>query len=181
MRPAFVLAATSIVLSACSNMPSLELPSFTPTPAATTLEFESEPPGAEVRTSTNQTCRTPCSLSVTATELTATFALAGYTPQTIPVRTVQSNEGADSLTGTPPPARMTPNPVYAELVMAAPVRKPPPAAAKPPKKKPKTAAKPKPKPQPQPQATTPEPMTSAPAAAPPASPWPPVTPPPTQR
>jgi hypothetical protein len=132
------------------------------------LEFESEPPGADVKTSTGQTCRTPCALSVAANELTATFTLNGYQPQTVPVRMSVSTEGVDPATGQVPPPRMMPNPVYTELMLAVPVRRPPPPpAAKPAqKKKPKTAAKPKP---------PAEPMSSAPASAPP-SPWPTTAP-----
>jgi hypothetical protein len=166
MRRVIVIAATSIALGACSNMsmPSFEMPGLSSTPATSTVEFESEPAGADVKTSTGQTCRTPCALAVAANELSATFTLNGYQAQTIPVRMSSSAEGKDPMTGQVSPPRLTPNPVYAELMVAAPVRKPPPpVAAKPaPKKKPKTVAKPKPAPA--------DPMTAAPAAAP--SPWP---------
>lgn len=148
-------------------MPSLEMPSFQATPVASTVEFESEPAGAEVKTSTGQACRTPCAVSVAASELTATFTLAGYQPQTVPLRLTQSADGRDPNTGQTPPARMTPNPVYVELMVAPPVRRTaPPAGSKPTaKKKPKTtAAKPKP-----PAAA--DPMTAAPSQAP-AAPWP---------
>lgn len=169
MRRVLVTAASCIALGACSNMslPSFEMPNMTPTPAASTVEFASEPAGADIKTSTGQTCKTPCALSVAATEFTATFTLNGFQPQTVPVRLTSSDEGRDPNTGQVAPPRMTPNPVYAELVAAPPVRRPPPAAAKPaPKKKPKTAAKPKP---------PAEPMSATPAAppmAPPSSPWP---------
>jgi hypothetical protein len=165
MRRVLVIAVSSIALGACSNMslPSFEMPSFQSAPAASTVEFESEPAGADVKTSTGQTCRTPCALSVAANDLTATFTLNGYQPQSVPVRMATSGEGRDPNTGQVPPARMSPNPVYVELMLAPPVRKPAPVATKPAqKKKPKTTAKPK-----QPA----EPMSAAPAQ-PPASPWP---------
>ena len=165
MRRVLVIAVSSIALSACSNMsmPSFEMPSLAP--SASTVEFESEPAGAEVKTSTGQTCRTPCALSVAGTDMTATFSLNGYQSQSIPVRMATSGEGRDPNTGQVPSPRMTPNPVYAELMLAPQIRRPPPpVAAKPPaKKKPKTAAKPK-----QPS----EPMSSAAPAQAPASPWP---------
>ena len=45
------------------------------------MRFESEPQGAEVKTS-GQTCRTPCELTVqVAPEMSATFALNGYQPE----------------------------------------------------------------------------------------------------
>ena len=140
------------------------MPNMTPTPAASTVEFVSEPAGADVKTSTGQTCRTPCALSVAASDFTATFALNGYQPQTVPVRLIMPDEGRDPNTGQVAPPRITPNPVYAELMIAAPVRRPPPpVASKPaPKKKPKAAAKPKP---------PAEPMSATPAP-PPSSPWP---------
>ena len=173
MRRVLVITASSIALAGCASfsLPSFELPSFQSKPAASTVEFESEPPGAEVKTSTGQTCRTPCALSVTANELSATFALTGYQPQTVPVRMTAAAEAVDPNTGQISPPRMVPNPVYVELLLAPPVRKPPPAAKPAPAKKPKTAAKPKPAAQP---------MAPAPAPAP-AAPWPSPTPTPTPR
>jgi hypothetical protein len=171
MRRVLLITASSFALAACSSfsLPSFEMPSFgSAAPVAATLEFESEPPGADVKTSTGQTCRTPCALSVAANELTATFTLNGYQPQSVPVKMTPATEGVDPGTGQVPPPRMAPNPVYAELMLAPPVRRPPPPpAAKPAtKKKPKTATQPKP---------SADPMSSAPASAPP-SPWPTPTP-----
>ena len=127
------------------------------------MQFESEPAGAEAKTSTGQTCRTPCSLAVTANEFTVSFALPGYQPQTVPVRVVASNDPRDANTeGETAPPRLVPNPVFVELQTGA-----PPAAARkpaPPKKKPA--------PRPAPTAMAPE---QAPSPAPaPASPWPPA-------
>jgi hypothetical protein len=130
-------------------------------PAATMVQFESEPPGAEAKTSLGQSCRTPCSLEVSGDEFTVTFTLAGYQPETVPVRRVAPNEPADPMTGRIPSARLVPNPVLVAL-QAVP---PPPAAKKPP-----VAKKPKP-------AARPAPTAMAPAPAPaPASPWPPPPP-----
>jgi hypothetical protein len=171
MRRVLAITASCFALAACSSfsLPSFEMPSFGSGPTATTLEFESEPPGADVKTSTGQTCRTPCALSVAANELTATFSLNGYQSQTVPVRMASASDNVDTISGEVPPPRMTPNPVYAELMLAVPVRRPPPPppAVKPaPKKKLKPVAKPKP---------SADPMSSPPASAPP-SPWPaPIT------
>lgn len=143
----------------------VDTPSFMKSaPAATTMQFESEPAGAEARTSTGQTCRTPCSLAVSASEFTVSFTLPGYQSQSVPVRVVQSND-PPSVEGEAPAARLVPNPVFVELAPGAPAaaRKP---AAPPPKKKPKPA------PKPAPTAMAPEaPPSPAPA---PASPWPPA-------
>ena len=174
MRRVLFITASCFALAACENlsMPKFEMPSFSSTPAATTVEFESEPPGADVKTSTGQTCRTPCALSVAASELTATFTLNGYQPAMVPVKMTESPDGRDPNTGQVPAPRMSPNPVYVELMIAAPVRRPPPAAAKPaPKKKPKAAAKPA---APKPPAA--DSMAAPPASAPPSSPWPTPTP-----
>jgi hypothetical protein len=75
-------------------------------PAATALRFESVPPGAEVKVS-GQTCRTPCELKLEVAEHSATFALKGYQPQTVAVRSEKSPLLA--------PPQFTPNPVHAEL------------------------------------------------------------------
>src|SRR6516165_2177598 len=72
-----------------------------------TVRFESKPPGAEVKTSAG-TCRTPCELSVDeAPEISATFALHGYQPQTVSVR-------QEPKTGSGSP-KLAPNPVFVEL------------------------------------------------------------------
>ena len=89
-------------------------------PAATTMQFESEPAGAEAKTSFGQTCRTPCTLEVTASEFSVSFALPGYQPQTVPVRVVTSAEPDGEA------SRLVPNPVFVELLPHG----PPPAVAK---------------------------------------------------
>jgi hypothetical protein len=133
------------------------------------MQFESEPAGAEARTSNGQTCRTPCSLAVSGDQFTVSFSLPGYAPQTVPVKVVASTDvSPEGETGAP---RLVPNPVFVELApVAAPPRRPAPVAAA------------KPKPRPKPVTTSQAPRTSAPQAmapsppppeAAPASPWPP--------
>src|SRR5438128_2878905 len=121
------VVACGFALAACSaSMPSLSfLKSSPPTEA---LRIESEPPGAEAKTSLGQSCRTPCELVVQAAdELSVTLALAGYQPQTVTVHKEADN------------ARLTPNPVFAELqpARATPIKK---RVA--PKKQPVAAARP---------------------------------------
>jgi hypothetical protein len=156
-------------------MPSLNFLSSSPPTEA--LRIESEPPGAEAKTSLGQTCRTPCELAVQAArEQTVTLALAGYQSQTVTVRPgTASGEEQDAAAGPP---RLAPNPVYVEF---APVPKAgPPKKASPKKKlKPATAAA-KPAPSPTPPAATaaaePPPIASSSATEPAASatqyPWP---------
>jgi hypothetical protein len=166
MRTVVAIAVCGLSLAACSSLPSwmqFELPKSTP--AATTMQFESEPAGAEARTSTGQTCRTPCSLAVTANEFTVSFALPGYQPQTVPVRVVPSADPRDTNTeGEAAPPRLVPNPVFVELQ--------PMPVAPPARKKPVAAKKPKPAPKPAPAAMAPAPPP--PPAPAPASPWPPA-------
>jgi hypothetical protein len=94
------------------SMPSLDI--FKSTPATEVLRVESEPPGADARTSQGQSCRTPCELTVqSGSDMTVSFALNGYQPQTVQVRpevapTSYSESGPSS-------GRLQPNPVYAEL------------------------------------------------------------------
>ena len=166
MKRVIVIAACGLSLTACSSLPSwmqFDLPKAAP--SATTMQFESEPAGAEARTSFGQACRTPCSLAASANEFTVTFALPGYQPQTVPVRVVASSE-PDPASGEVAGPRLVPNPVFVELQAAA--APPPPVAHK---KKPVAVAKKKPKPAPRPAPTA---MAPEPAPAPaPASPWPP--------
>ena len=163
MKRTAAIAACGLSLSACSGLPSL--PTFSlpgAGPAATTVQFESEPAGADARTSTGQTCRTPCAQAIAANEFTVTFTQAGYQPQTVPVRISASTEMVDPNTGQSPSPRLVPNPVYVELQPAAP---PPPAA----KKRPQAPKRQQPVAARQP---APAPAPAAPAPAPAAA-WPP--------
>ena len=96
-------------LAACSaSVPGLDF--LKSSPAKTALRFESVPPGAVVNVS-GQSCRTPCELKLEVAELSATFALKGYQPQTVAVYT----ESSPVLS----PPRFVPNPVHADLLQAA--------------------------------------------------------------
>jgi PEGA domain len=143
-------------------MPSLDF--FKPAPTTEVLRVESEPPGADARTSQGQSCRTPCELTVpSGGEMQVSFALNGYQPQTLQVRT----EAPPTSYGEAGPPRLQPNPVYAELQS---VRSPAKKSA--PKRKP-TAQKSTPAPA---QANTPaqanSPATSASTAQSGNYPWP---------
>jgi hypothetical protein len=144
-------------------MPSMPSMSFLkPSPTSEALRIESEPPGAEARTSQGQSCRTPCEVVVqTGSEFSVMLALNGYQPQTVSVRPE-----------APPPAQrdsepvaggslLSPNPIYVEL-QPAPVAPP---AKKPvvKKKKPVAAAV-------RPAAPPPTTTASVPSAAPPPMP-----------
>src|SRR5271165_865147 len=106
MSRVIAVVVCGFTVAACSgSIPSLDFLKSSPPTAA--LRFESEPPGAEVKAS-GQTCHTPCELTVqVAPELPAMFALKGYQPQTISVRSETSGEFSAP--------RFTPNPVHADL------------------------------------------------------------------
>jgi hypothetical protein len=104
-------------------------------------------------------------MPVAGDEFTVTFTLAGYQPQTVPVRIAPSTDPIDPDTNTVPSARLAPSPVVVELVPV-----PPPAAKK------RVAGKPQPKARPA--APRPAPAAAPPAPAPaPAAAWPPPPPP----
>src|SRR5882672_10369101 len=71
-------AGCGFALAACSmSMPSFDF--FKSGPTTEVLRIESEPPGADARTSQGQTCRTPCELTVPAdAELAVTVQMTGY-------------------------------------------------------------------------------------------------------
>ena len=120
MSRVIAVAACGFTLAACSmSMPSLDF--FRSSPPTEVLRIESEPPGADARTAEGQSCRTPCELTVPATgEVAISFALQGYQPQTVSVRSESAPTA--SYAEAAPPARMQPNPVYAELTPAGPSR-----------------------------------------------------------
>ena len=136
----------------------MSLDGLKPAPAMDTVRFESEPPGAEAKTSTGQSCRTPCALALpVAAPLTVSFSLNGYQTET---------ETVEPISAIGSPTQLRPNPVTVELTPA-----PPQPARKPVAKK--TSAKPagaKPAARPKPAAAAPAPSAAAPASQ--AAPWP---------
>ena len=125
MSRVIAVTACGFMLAACSaTMPSLSLDFMKPAPQAETLALESEPPGAEAKTSLGESCRTPCKLSVQpGSEFSVTLTLSGYQPQTVSVR-----PEADGAVAVP---RLAPNPVHVDLQAVAPPKKPVPKKKKP--------------------------------------------------
>jgi hypothetical protein len=149
------IVALATALAGCSSsLPDwMSFKSSPPPPTA--LQFESDPPGADVRTAQGQTCLTPCSLTVPPENQSVSFAKNGYLPQTVQVTVRMPEHG---MFDNPPPD-IQPNPVAIVLQPA-----PPPH---------KLAPKPKPRPH----------KTAARAGAPPPPPSPggsPFPPPPGQ-
>jgi hypothetical protein len=139
-RTAAVFAAviTGIGLASCSStpsffsMPSFSTPSFfsspdylKPKPTTTLLLIESNPAGAEAKTSLGQKCTTPCTLQIgSGQDYTVTFTLAGYAPQTLPVHATMNPGGW----GEAPSPVFDPPSLFPTLEKTGPAvtRKPPP-------------------------------------------------------
>jgi hypothetical protein len=143
----------------------MNLDALKPAPIMDTVRFESEPPGAEAKTSSGQTCRTPCALALPVNSpLTVTFSLNGYLPE---------SESLEPIAAAGAATQLRPNPVLVELTPA-------PAPLKPVKKpatKKKTSASPAAKPataRAKPAAATspPAPMAASPAQQQAPAPWP---------
>ena len=178
MYRVIVIVSGALALAACSSSstpdwmkaPDWNLDAFKPAPILDTVRFESEPPGAEAKTSNGQSCRTPCALALpVGAPLTVTFSLNGYQPST---------ERIEPITTIGNPTQFQPNPLVAELTPAPPAK---PAAKKPPARK-TSAVKPAAKPaaRANPAAATasaPPPMSASPAPQQAPAPWP-STPPP---
>jgi hypothetical protein len=123
-----VSAGAALLLCACSGWPrgaGFGLFSSTPEmPAAASIDLDSEPQGAEARTSLGATCQTPCTLQVpTSGAFSVTFTHQGFVEQTVPVQ-VQPDEEAASV-------KFTPNPVFAQLGPAPGAKKKKPAPKRP--------------------------------------------------
>src|SRR5664279_5543917 len=106
-----------LALAACSSTPDwANLDALKPAPVLDTVRFESQPPGAEAKTSNGQTCRTPCALALpTGAPMTVTFTLNGYQPDSEDIEPVSTGLGSPE---------MRPNPVQVELTPAPPPPKP---------------------------------------------------------
>jgi len=120
MRRAIAIGVAGVSLAGCSSWDM-----FKSTPPSVQVQLESNPPGAEARTSLGPGCKTPCTVSVPAPDapFTVEYALNRYQPATVPV-TVVKNPGDFS---TPASVTTDPNPVFAELQPVAPpkpVKKP---------------------------------------------------------
>jgi hypothetical protein len=124
---AFVVSGVALAGCSSTSMPSW-LQVKPPPPPVQALQFQSEPPGADVRTVDGQTCRTPCTLALPVTAQSVSIALNGFLPQNVPLEVQQT-------TDTP---SLSPNPVAVTLQSSA----PPPVVKRPKKKPAKTAAKP---------------------------------------
>ena len=161
MSRVIAVVACGLTLAACST--SLSSWNFLKSaPTAEALRIESEPPGADARTSIGQSCRTPCELTIPpGSEFSVTLALNGYQPQTVSVRPEAPPEAQRDADGFGGVAKLAPNPIYVELQ---------PGSAVPPPKKPVKKKKPVAAAPPAPAAPAPTTTASVPSAAPPPMP-----------
>ena len=125
MYRVIVIVSGTLALAACSSTPDwMSLDGLKPSPVMDTVRFETEPSGADAKTSNGQTCRTPCALTLPVNApLAVTFTLNGYQPET---------ENIEPISVTGSPTQLRPNPVVAELTPAPP---PPPKLLKKPERK----------------------------------------------
>jgi hypothetical protein len=136
MTRLIAVVACGLALASCSSFswtPSFpwtpSLGSSGPRVATSNLTIESDPPGAEARTSQGSTCRTPCTLPITVAEdIGVSYALDGYLPQSVTVRPVTAAASQFSL--ETPVTTLEPNPVFAQLSPAKPEKAPAPKKKK---------------------------------------------------
>ena len=136
MRRVIAITATGISLAGCSSFSMDNFNYFKSAPPQVQLQLESTPPGAEARTSIGPSCKTPCSVSVTAPEggFTVSYSLARHQPATVPVQVIRTP--GDLFTSAT--TKIEPNPVVAELRPITPPKANKPMRPKP--KKPKNTA-----------------------------------------
>ena len=103
-----VAAVAGVSLTGCSSA----LSSNSSSEQLQALKFESDPPGAEIRTSNGQTCATPCELSVPSREQLVTITKNDYLPQTVQI--TLGPQPDHSFWENPPPT-LVPNPVRVVL------------------------------------------------------------------
>jgi hypothetical protein len=111
MRRVIAIAAAGLSLAGCS---SFSTDYFKSAPPTMQVQIESNPPGADARTSLGQSCKTPCSVTLAVPEaggFTVSYAMPRFQPATVPVQIIR--EPGNLITaGT---ARPDPNPVVMEL------------------------------------------------------------------
>lgn len=154
-----IVVAVGLGLAGCSSMSLPSMPSFgsssSAPPAGTTIQLESLPVGAEAKTSTGASCKTPCSLPLPAAEnFSVTFTLPKHKPETVAVQVTRQQADytdPDSQGASIGPALLIePNPIYAELQPGGPAPKGRASSKSAPAPKAKRAPAPEPSPFPPP-------------------------------
>src|ERR1700749_875039 len=124
MRRVIAIAAAGVRLAGCSSFSMGEY--IKSTPPTVQVQLDSQPKGANARTSIGPSCKTPCSVTLPITPETTGFSVTYELDKFLPA-TVQAlitrNPGDFSTAGS---ITVDPNPVVAELQSAG----PPPKAKK---------------------------------------------------
>ena len=116
MRRVIAIAAAGLSLAGCS---SFSMDYFKSAPPTLQVQIESNPPGADARTSLGQSCRTPCSVTLTVPEaggFTVNYTMPRFQPASVPVQIIRVP--GDIFTAST--AKADPNPVVVELQPAGP-------------------------------------------------------------
>jgi hypothetical protein len=108
-------------LAGCSASLPNWMSATSSTPPPQPLQFQSEPPAADVRTAQGQTCQTPCSLTVPSENQAIIFTKNGFLPQTVQIAVGAPPE--HSLFESAPPPSLTLNPVVVTLQPVAPPKR----------------------------------------------------------
>jgi hypothetical protein len=141
MRRVLAMAVATVSLAGCSSFSSSSMNYFKSDPPTIQVQLESNPPGAEARTSLGPGCKTPCSVSVTppdgSTSFLVNYSMPGKQPAGVPVQISKESGGVFSSDTV----KLSPNPVVAELQPIGPPPKPA-KPMRPKRKKPATAAAP---------------------------------------
>jgi hypothetical protein len=140
MRRVIAIAVAGASLGGCSSLSVGSVTDyFKSTPPTVQVQLESNPPGADAKTSVGPGCKTPCSVSIQAPDggFSVSYTLNKYQPANVPVQVIK-NPGDLTSSGT---TTTDPNPVFAELQPAGPppkahkgakkMKKPPASAAVP--------------------------------------------------
>src|SRR6266700_3018239 len=90
MRRVIALAIVGASLGGCS---SFSLDYFKSTPPTVQVQLESNPPGADARTSLGPGCKTPCSVSIPAPDgnFTVAYSLNKFQPATVQVNVIKNS------------------------------------------------------------------------------------------
>jgi hypothetical protein len=131
-----------LLLAGCSSswLPNMDLRMGSFGSSTLELRVESEPAGAEAKTSLGPSCRTPCVVAVAARgDFSVTFTREGFLPQSVTVQLLQPADPRVDPEGPPNSATLSPNPLLVELQPAPPpprkqrrnakTRRPPPQQA----------------------------------------------------
>ncbi len=122
MRRVIAVAIVGVSLAGLGGCSSFSFDYFKSAPPTIQVQLESNPPGADARTSLGPGCKTPCSVSVPApdTGFSVSYGLNKFQPATVQVQVIR-NPGD---LATPATTVTDPNPVFAELQPAGPPPKP---------------------------------------------------------